>query len=125
MKHCLDAASRKLPGLPRLSPVKATLTVAADFMVVWAILVSTGCGPLGLYSLVHSTLISHHVFKPIVADQPVNGGEDVTEHLSASSTGADGGKNSSHSRLTPKVITQSSSTPNACGAVDGDKPCLE
>jgi hypothetical protein len=108
MKHRFDAASGKLPGLLRLPRVRAPLTMMAPAVAVSAILASSGCGPIGLYSLVHSTLASHHVFKPVVADEPVNDGEVRMKHLSGPLTDATGKIGSSRAAAMPKVITRQS-----------------
>ncbi|MGH7134543.1 MAG: hypothetical protein ACREHD_02320 [Pirellulales bacterium] len=120
MNYRLDAASGNLGGLPRSVSGRASLAVA--IAVTIGVLSSTGCGPLGLYSLVHSTLISHHVFKPVVLDEAEN-----DDREQGSTTVAAGKKDSSCTPLMPKVFTQSSHVTSADmnGADNGDEPCLD
>lgn len=122
MNYRLDAASGNLGGLPRWISARASLAIATAAAI--GVLSLTGCGPLGLYSLAHSALTSHHVFKPVVVDEAENDGGGREQGPQTVSAGKNG---SSCAPLLPKVFTQSSHVTSADmnGADNGDEPCLD
>jgi hypothetical protein len=102
LHRCVLRTNRHFAPSPA-RPIRSTENHRAHAPLVWiaatviglASLIAGGCGPLGAYSLAHSLLTGHHVFKPVLPDDAMDSREQRYEYDAGPTTSQNSEKNSS------------------------------